>query len=332
MRGAPTIPPARPGMGQLAKGTTMIDLEGIFAPITTPFDPRTGEIDSVALRGNVAVLSASALAGFVLFGTTGEGLLLDEDERLAVIDAVRERSGEQLVLAAVGAESTRATIRRCGAVASAGVDGVLIAPPSYYRPQMTTEALLAHYRAVADESAVPVILYQVPRAYAGVDLGADLVANLARHPNIVGIKDSAGDLQLLAELVKTCDPDFQVLVGSGGILYGALEVGAIGGILAVADLAPGLCRDVHRLCRRGEGEAAGAIQERLTILHRKIVVAFGVPGVKAALDFLGQSGGPPRPPLLALADPDRVTVRAALEEAGMLEARPTMSSRQSPNA
>jgi 4-hydroxy-2-oxoglutarate aldolase len=301
----------------------MIELSGVFAPVTTPFDPDSGEIDPIALRANVAVLTASALAGFVVFGTTGEGPLLDDDERAGAIDTVRSRSGALLVLAATGAESTRATVRRCRGAANAGADAVLVAPPFYYRPQMTSDALLAHYRAVADQSPVPVVLYQVPRAYASVELTTELVARLAEHPNIVGIKDSAGDLDLLSDLVASCGSGFAVLVGSGEILHGALRAGAVGGILAVADLAPGLCRDVFRFGRSGDHDAAALIQARLSILHRKIVAGHGVPGIKAALDLLGQAGGPPRPPLPPLGEVARAEIAAALAEAGLLETVPT---------
>lgn len=300
----------------------MVDLTGILAPVTTPFDPVSGEADVVALRRNARAWLEAPLGGLVLFGSTGEGLLLEEDERTAMLEGVREVAGpERLVLAGTGAESTRATIRLSRAAAAAGADAVLVQPPAYYRPQLTPEALRDHYSAVADASPVPVILYQVPSAYAGVDLEAGLVAELAHHPNIIGIKDSTGDLRALGALVETCPPQFTVLVGSGAVLYGALEVGARGGILAVALLAPHAACEIYRRKREGDEAGAGRIQERIAPVHRTVVGGFGVPGVKAALDLLGLSGGPTRSPLKPLREKEVRVVREALESAGLLGAQ-----------
>lgn len=292
----------------------------MFAPATTPFDPVTGDVDIVAFRRNARTWLEAPLSGLVLFGSTGEGLLLDEDERVRALDAVREAAGtERLLLAGTGAESTRTAIRLTRAAARAGADAVLVQPPGYYRPQLTPEALRDHYTAVADASPVPVILYQVPPAYTGADLQAGLVAELANHPNIVGIKDSTGDLKALGALVETCSRDFAVLVGSGAVLYGALEVGACGGILAVAVLAPHAACELYQLKMAGDEPGAGRIQERLAPLHRAVVAGLGVPGIKVALDLLGLAGGPPRPPLKPLRDRERPAVREALHAAGLLE-------------
>lgn len=294
----------------------MIDFSGTFAPVTTPFDAVTGELDVVALRGNIRRLVETDLRGVVLFGTTGEGPLLDEDERGIALVAVRDIANGKLVLSGVAAESTRRAIRLARSAAAAGAHGVLVAPPSYYRPQLTPEALRGHYEVVADASPVPVLLYQVPTAYAGATLEAGLVAELANHANIVGIKDSSGDLRGIGSLVEACRREFTVLVGSGAIFYGGLEAGAAGGILAVADLAPEACCELFRAKAEGRDSDAGRLQETLAILHREIVAAFGVAGVKAALDLLGQAGGPPRPPLRALRDKQREVVATAL--AGMM--------------
>jgi 4-hydroxy-2-oxoglutarate aldolase len=295
----------------------MVEFRGVFVPSITPFDRFRGEVDLVALRRHVRYLLESDLAGVVLFGSTGEGLLLDENERTAALQAVREVMGDRLLLAGAAAESTRATCRLARDAAHAGADAVMVAPPAYYRPQMTPEALREHYRAVADASPIPILLYQVPPAYSGIQLQAGLVAELANHPNIAGIKDSTGDLQALGGLVETCRSDFAVLVGSGAVLFGALEVGACGGIVAVANLAPAECGQLFGFHREGGSVEAGALQERLAPLHKSVVGTYGVPGVKAALDLLGQTGGPPRAPLKPLREKDVAVVRAALDRAGI---------------
>lgn len=299
----------------------MLDLTGIFAPVTTPFDAVTGEVDVVAFRRNVRSWLEAPLSGLVLFGSTGEGVLLDEAERTAMLDGVREIVGpERLILAGAGAESTRATIRLCVSAAEAGADAVLVQPPTYYRPQLTPEALRDHYAAVADASPIPVVLYQVPPAYAGPELPAGLVAELSRHENIVGIKDSTGDLRWLGDLVEACPSEFQILVGSGAVLYGALEVGACGGILAVSLLAPHAACEIFRLKREGDDAGAGKLQERIAPVHRAVVGGHGVPGMKAALDLVGLTGGPPRSPLKPLRERERAAVREALEAGGLLGA------------
>lgn len=298
-----------------------MDLRGVLAPATTPFDRVTGEADAVAMRANLRRWLESPLAGVVLFGSTGEGPLLDEDEKVRLTDAARPViDGGRLLLAGTGAESTRATIRATKAVAEAGADAVLVQPPAYYKPAMTPEALREHFIAVADASPVPVILYQVPPRFSTVELAAGLVAELARHPNVVGIKDSHGDLKTLAGLVDACGANAQVLVGSGAMLYGALEAGAVGGILAVALLATADCAAIQQAFDEGRFAEAGRIQERVAPLHKAVVVEMGNPGIKAALDELGMYGGPLRAPLRPLREKDLPAVRAALAEAGLAAA------------
>ena len=297
-----------------------MDLRGVFAPATTPFDPVTGDADVISLRANVRRWLQAPLAGVVLFGSTGEGPLLDEEEKERLTAATRDIvDGGRLLLAGTGAESTRATIRATRAVAAAGADAVLVQPPAYYRPSMTPEALRDHYTAVADASPIPVILYQVPPRFNTVELPAGLVGELARHPNIVGIKDSHGDLKTLAGLVDACGSNAQVLAGSGAVLYGALEAGAAGGILAVSLLLPEACAALCQAFADGRLAEAGRLQERIAPLHKAVVAEMGVGGMKAALQEIGMHGGPTRPPLKPLREKERPKVRDALAAAGLLE-------------
>lgn len=286
--------------------------------MTTPFDPVSGEADVIALRRNLRTWLEAPLAGVVLFGSTGEGLLLDEDERIRLLEGARELLDGRRLLAGAGAESTRAAIRLARLAAERGADAVLVHPPSYYRPAMTPEALRDHFLAVAEASPVPVVLYQVPPQYSGVELHPGLVGELSRHPNIAGIKDSTGELKSLADFVGACDRRCAVLVGSGAALFGALEVGARGGILALALLAPHECVEVYARWRTGEKTEAGRLQERIAPVHRAVVARLGVAGIKAALDLQGRAGGAPRPPLKPLREKERAAVRAALEAAGLL--------------
>lgn len=300
-----------------------MELRGVLAPASTPFDAVTGEVDVVALRANLRAWLREDLAGVVLFGSTGEGVLLDEDERTRALAAAREVVPDgRLLLAGTGAESTRATVRMTRAAAAGGADAVMVHPPAYFRPQMTPEALRDHYRAVADASPVPVVLYAVPPRFSTVELPPGLVGELSHHPNVAGIKDSSGDLKTLAAMANACDRSCAVLVGSGDALYGALEVGARGGILAVALLDPRTCAAAYRAYAQGDAALAGRLQERLVPLHRRVVGALGVPGVKAALDRLGLHGGAPRPPLKALRPREVEQVQDALRAAGLVAADP----------
>lgn len=296
-----------------------MELRGVLAPVTTPFDPVTGDADVISLRANLRRWLQAPLRGIVLFGSTGEGLLLDEEEKARLTGAARDLVGaDRLLLCGTGAESTRATIRQTRRCAQAGADAVLVQPPSFYRPLMTPAALRDHFLAVADASPVPVLMYQVPPAFSGVELEPGLVAEVARHPNVVGIKDSSGDLRVLGALIDACRGGCDVLAGSGAILYAALEMGAVGGILAVSLLLP---RECAELCIAFDEERfgeAGRLQERIAPLHKAVIAGMGIPGVKAALDSLGMHGGAPRPPIQPLRNRDAGKLADALAAAGIL--------------
>jgi len=300
-----------------AKGAGL-SLDGVLIPAATPFDPVTGDVEVVNLRANVRAWLEHPIRGIVVGGSTGEAVLLERDERRALLGSVRTVIPEdRLMVAGTGAESTRGTLALTRDAAEQGADAALVQPPAYYRSAMKPEVLRRHYQAVADASPIPVILYQVPLRFSTVEFPTGLVAELSEHPNIIGIKDSRGDLAALSDLITHSRDGFQVLVGSGAALYPSLEVGAAGGILGVANLVPGWAGELHAAFRAGDHARAGALQERMGPLHKEIVAALGVPGVKFALDRLGMVGGDPRPPLAPLPEKLRPRVLAALERAGL---------------
>ncbi|HIF07865.1 MAG TPA: dihydrodipicolinate synthase family protein [Gemmatimonadetes bacterium] len=295
-----------------------IDLSGVFVPCATPFDPVTGDLDLVGFRANVRSFLSHPLRGIVVGGTTGEAVLLDEDERMVLLEGARDLvSDDRLLVAGTGAESTRATIRLCQAAAGIGADAVLVQPPAFFRGAMTDAALLEHYRAVAAASPIPVIIYQVPLRMSTLEFANSLVAQLAKIGNVVGIKDTRGSLELVGDLVDHTPETFQVLVGNGAALYGSLELGAVGGILGVANLAPGPAAAIHAAHAAGDSAEAGRIQEVVAPVHNEVVAALGVPGVKMALDLLGLRGGDPRSPLQPLPDEKRESVASVLDRAGL---------------
>lgn len=298
----------------------MIDLSGAFLPVTTPFDPVTGDVDIVAFRANLRQWFRHELQGILIAGSTGESVFLDETEGKALLQAASDvLPAEAKIIMGAAAESTRHTIARVQAAADNGADAVLVKPPVYFRGAMTPRALARHYREVADASPVPVIIYQVPLRLSTLEFPTGLVAELSTHGNIVGIKDSRGKLEPLAELVEACTDDFQVLVGSGALFYPALEVGATGGIMALGLLATGSVAEIWAAWKDGRTADAGRIQERVAPVHNGIVGGMGVPGIKAALDMLDLHGGLPRPPLEPFPQGRRGEIRALLEDAGLLE-------------
>lgn len=294
-----------------------VDLSGVLIPTVTPFAAR-GEVDLDAFEGNVRAFAQTGVSGFVVGGSTGEAVLLDAAERLNLWTATREVAPELVLVTGTGAESTRTTIRMCRAAGQAGADAVLVQPPAFYRGAMTREALSDHFRAVADASPVPVIVYQVPLRMSTVDLSTALIADLSRHENIVAVKDSRGRLELIRELVDATSEGFQVLVGSGALLQAALDAGAVGGILGVANIVPELCAQIFAAHRRGDAEEAAGVQSRVAPIHTGIVGGMGVPGVKFAVDLTGRAGGSPRSPLRPLSEQGRGEVTRLLEDADLL--------------
>jgi len=294
-------------------------LSGVFLPVTTPFDAVTGEVAPIGMRDNLRRYVAEPIDGIVLFGSTGEGALLDEEEKVKLTAFAREvvPSGVVLVAGASG-DSTRSTIRQARSAAAEGADYVLVHAPWYFGPYLSPAALAAHYRAVADASPVPVIVYHIPK-YTKVTMEAGLMAEVVRHANIVGLKDSSGDVKRFADYTEACPSDKRLFVGNGTLLFTALELGGAGGILGVADIAPARCADVVSAFRAGDKRRAGEIQEGLSVLHREIVAAWGGVGVKVALDLMGWVGGEPRPPLRALGDKEKREIARLLEHAGLLE-------------
>ena len=287
-------------------------LHGILAPVTTPFHPGSEDLDLAGFTRNVAALVSAGLHGIVVCGSTGEAALLTDDERRVLLEAARSATPrDRQLLMGAGAESTRQTLKRCADAKAAGADAVLVVAPHYYSNAMTGEALRTHYRAVADGSPVPVVLYNIPK-YMHFALPAELVAELARHPNVIGIKDSSGDLNMLGGFLKAQSDSFSVITGNAGTLVPALDAGARGGILAVADFAPALCLQAYDAQRKGDAAAAAELQATLKPLASVIVAELGIAGVKTACDLAGLVGGPVRRPLVDLDEKAEQRVRELL--------------------
>jgi 4-hydroxy-2-oxoglutarate aldolase len=294
-----------------------LDLQGVLGPVTTPFRA-DGELDRAAFESNIATHIRQGLRGVVVSGSTGEAALLDEREREHLVEWARPHVPKSGVLiAGAGAESTRTTLRYTSNAAQRGADAVLVVAPHYFGSAMSDAALRAHYLRVADESPIPVILYNIPK-YMHFRLSNALVAELARHENVIGIKDSSGDTDSLTGYLAAQSESFTVLTGNGQFWKTALQMGARAGILAVGLFVADLTLAIMSASQRKDTAAADELQNRLSPLAKTIVGELGVPGVKAALDFVGMRGGAPRLPLLPIAETDQRRVRDLLREAEQL--------------
>jgi 4-hydroxy-2-oxoglutarate aldolase len=290
-----------------------MNLAGVFAPIPTPFDSGD-QVDTVRLRSALSRWVARPLTGFIVLGSNGEAALMDDFEADRVIVAARDvvPSGRPFIVG-TGRESTQAAVRACRRAAEHGADAVLVRTPGFFKSQMTSDVFVRHYTAVADASPVPVLLYNFT-ALTGVNLLPAAVSRLSTHPNIVGMKESGGDVAQIADLVAGAAGGFQVLAGTTSTFYAAMCVGAAGGILAPACVVPDACMRLFELTRDGRHAEAMLLQRQLVPLARLLGPTYGVPGLKAALNLIGYDVGSPRPPLAALPEPAIAQLREALAQ------------------
>jgi 4-hydroxy-2-oxoglutarate aldolase len=296
-----------------------ISLNGVFPPIPAPFDEK-GDVHYGALVENLARWNEYNLAGYVVLGSNGEAIYLSLEEKARVWDTTRQAiPPDKLMIAGTGAQSTHETIALTQQAARAGADVALVVTPHYYSGKMTSEALVCHYHAVADASPIPLLIYNVPK-FTGVDMAVAAIAQAAEHPNVVGIKDTAGNITKLGDTVRLAGPGFQVLAGSASFFFAGLALGAVGGILALANIAPDKALDIYRLFKAGQWEEAAQLQRRMIPVNAAVTADLGIAGLKAALDMLGYYGGPVRSPLLNLDKVQRAQLRAILVEGGVLQA------------
>lgn len=286
--------------------------DGIYPPLPTFFNVHE-ELDLETLQRHIKRIATSGIAGYVVMGSNGEAVHLSRDERARVIETTRSVAGEQAcILAGCGEQSTRATIANCQQAAQAGANFALVLPPFYFKGRMDTHALLAHYRAVADNSPLPIVIYNMPANTAGLDLDAGTICALAEHQNIIAVKDSAGNMAKLSQICGQTPTRFRVFAGSAGYLLPALSVGAVGAVAALANIFP------HEVCRLqelfygGQLEEARLLQARLAPANTAVTTTYSVPGLKAALELLFGYGGLPRSPLQPLNEQERAQLASIL--------------------
>jgi 4-hydroxy-2-oxoglutarate aldolase len=294
-----------------------LSLRGVFTPIVTSFD-QEGNLAHDKMALNLDKWNQTRLSGYIVLGSNGEWVYLDEQERLEVFKNTRQAiPKDKLMIAGTASESTRHTIAMTEKAAKIGADAAIIVNPHYYKSQMTPPVLANYYRAVANVSPIPIVIYNLPPA-TGMDLSADLLVELSQHPNIVGVKDTGGNMPKMGETIRRAEPSFQVLSGSANFFYPSLAMGVTGGILALANLAPDESVALFDLFEAGEIQKGQELHLRMLPVNLAITSRFGVSGLKAALDMVGFYGGPPRLPLLPLDDERRQELQRILENAGLL--------------
>ena len=286
-------------------------LQGIFPALATPFD-HEGGLYKAKVFHNIEKLNLLALAGYVVCGSTGETPLMNSEERLQLMTWVREASADgRTLIAGVGAESVHETVRLANCAADIGYHAALALTPFYYRNQMhRPEAQTLFFRTVADRSKIPVLLYNIPQV-TGYDLTVETIAELSEHPNIAGLKDSSGNVPKMAEVVRAVKPEFQVLTGAGTMIWDALNIGASGAILAIANVLPYACLTIWEAHGARQTEAGADRQRRISAAAKLIASKLGIPGLKYAMDLNGYYGGLPRLPFL----PPSPSAKIEIEEA-----------------
>lgn len=273
-------------------------LQGIFPAIATPFDNQAN-LYKIKVQHNIERWNRTALSGYVVCGSTGEAALLSSEERLQLFEMVAKAAApEKILIAGTSAESVRETVRLTNAAADLGYKAALVLPPHYYRAIFSKpESQLLFFRAVADQSRIPILLYHFPQV-SGIDMTPETVATLAEHPNIIGMKDSSGNLEGTKKFIAAAPKDFQVMTGSANVLADSLAAGCSGAVLALANAIPYACISIWEAHRTRETDAAQDWQQRIRPAATIVAATYGIPGLKHAMDLMGYFGGPPRLPLV----------------------------------
>ncbi|MGH9736451.1 MAG: dihydrodipicolinate synthase family protein [Candidatus Acidiferrales bacterium] len=289
-----------------------MNLHAVFAPLTTPFAP-DGTLSVDRLRENIARYNETQLAGYAMNGSTSESVLLLWSEVYRVWETAKKYAARgKILIAGTGAESTRETIEQTARAAELGFAAALVRTPSFYKPAINDEVLAEHYIRVADAAKIPVLVYSVP-TFTHVTVEASLIARVGKHPNIVGMKDSSGNVEGAAKIIAAAPKTFQTLVGSASTFYESLERGACGAILAVANVLPEMCCEIWQAFQNRNADRARELQQKLTAAGKMFGPQYGIGGLKYALDRRGYYGGDPRPPLLPVGEVARREIDAMLD-------------------
>ena len=292
-------------------------LKGIYPPLTTPF--RNDDIDCTHFIANIKKYNKFDLSGYVVLGSNGESVFLSKEEKIKLIETVREHmlSGKCLI-AGTGQESTKETIGLSNEASNAGAEYSLIKTPSFFKNNMNNKAMVEYFTNVADSIKIPVIIYNVTK-FTNVNISLETVIKLSEHPNIIGIKNSSENIAELNAMIHNTNKKFSTLIGTGSVLLPALISGATGGVLALANIAPKDCLKIYDLYKEGNLNDAQIIQNRLLAVNKAITATYGIAGLKTAMGLLGYYGGRPRKPLQPLSANKVKELKLILQRAKLLK-------------
>ena len=291
-----------------------LQLKGVIPPMITPFRENE-DLDYEMHVKNMERWSSDELCGYLVLGSNSETVYLTEKEKLELIRLTVENSGkDRIILAGTGMESERETIRFTNKAAELGIHGALVLTPFYYGGQMSTEALVRYFTHVADNSAVPILIYNVPK-FTHVNISPEVVRELSRHPNIIGMKDSVGDVAQLVKFKSVIPEEFNLIVGTASAWYPALTLGIKTGIMALANCMPKECIQVQKAFEEGNDAKARELYLRLFPVNTAVTATYGIAGLKYACDLLDYHGGYVRSPLLMLKDQEKSKLEQIITEA-----------------
>lgn len=294
-----------------------LQLKGVLPPMITPFK-ENGDVDYDAFVYNIQKWNDTKLAGNLVLGSNSETAYLNEEEKLELIKLTIENAApDKHVMVGSGLESIRETITLTNRAAKLGVKSALLLTPSFYCEKMNTVALVDYFTTLADNTSIPILIYNVPK-FTHVNIGSDAVAKLSEHPNIIGLKDSSGDVPQLATFNQVTPDDFNVMVGTASAWYPALALGIKAGIHALANCCPNECTEVQEAFEEGNWEKARNIYQRVLPVNAAVTGVYGIAGLKYACDLLGFKGGYVRSPLQQLSDSEKVGLEKILKTAKVL--------------
>ncbi len=293
-------------------------LEGVFPPITTPFNDR-GFIEYGYLTDNIDKWNEAGISGYLILGSSGESVFLDEEEKLGIVSAARKSIPQtKKLLVGAGLESAKCTIDLIRKVADYGTDVAVVITPHFFKNDMSHDTFLKYYLIIADNSPIPVLLYNVP-VFTGLNMEAKTVAVLSSHENIIGIKDSSGNVEQLSQIISLTDKnEFSILTGSSIVLYPSMCIGVNGGIMAIACVLPEICSDIINMHKDGKYAKAKKLQMRLIGPTIAVTSRYGIPGLKAAMHLFGYHGGSSRMPLLSISDTEIKNIKNIFTNEGFL--------------
>jgi 4-hydroxy-2-oxoglutarate aldolase len=291
------------------------NLSGIFPPLTTPFTD--DELAIEQLLRNLRKYERRELSGYVLFGSNGESAFLTREEKLQIITSIREHT-RKILIAGTGLDSIKETVSLTNEAAERGANYALVITPSFFKSEMKHHTFLNYYTKVAESVMIPVIIYNVPK-FTNVNIEPETIIKLAEHPNIIGLKDSTENPSRISEIVSSVPKSFKVIVGTASVLYPGLTLGAVGGILALANIAPDECLQIYNLFLAKKFDEALELQNKMIPVNRAVTSKLGVAGLKAAMDLRGYSGGSPRLPLESLSEAHLVELKMILKRASLIE-------------